>query len=85
MLRQKIEAVIMKINISGNEIKYDSQAKDAADNPLASFFKPLIGSTFTITLDPNTMKVVQGRGPRGVRQEADRRQPADEDAAVGAS
>src|SRR5688572_7064589 len=39
VLVQKIEAVMMKINISQNEIKYDSTAKDAADNPLASFFK----------------------------------------------
>lgn len=62
VLTQKIEAVMMKINISNNEIKYDSQAKDAADNPLASFFKPLIGSSFTITLDPNTMKVIKVGG-----------------------
>lgn len=62
VLLQKIESVVMKINISNNEIKYDSTAKDAPDNPLASFFKPLLGSTFKLTLDPNTMKVVKVEG-----------------------
>jgi hypothetical protein len=62
VLLQKIESVSMKINISNNEIKYDSTAKDAADNPLQSFFKPLVGSTFKLTLDPNTMKVVKVEG-----------------------
>lgn len=62
VLSQKIESVSMKITISGNEIKFDSTAKDAPDNPLASFFKPLVGSTFKLTLDPNTMKVVKVEG-----------------------
>lgn len=62
VLVQKIESVIMKITISSNEIKFDSTAKDAPDNPLASFFKPLIGSQFKLTLDPNTMKVVKVEG-----------------------
>jgi hypothetical protein len=62
VLTQKIESVVMKISISNNEIKYDSTAKDAPDNPLASFFKPLLGSTFKLTLDPNTMKVVKVEG-----------------------
>jgi len=62
VLLQKIESVVMKINISNNEIKYDSTAKDAPDNPLASFFKPLLGSQFKLTLDPNTMKVVKVEG-----------------------
>lgn len=62
VLLQKIESVIMKITISGNEIKFDSTAKDAPDNPLASFFKPLVGSQFKLTLDPVTMKVTKVEG-----------------------
>jgi len=62
VLQQKIESVVMKITISGNEIKFDSTAKDAPDNPLASFFKPLVGSTFKLTLDPVTMKVTKVEG-----------------------
>jgi hypothetical protein len=62
VLEQKIESVNMSIKIATNEIKYNSTAKDAADNPLSSFFKPLIGTTFTLTLDPNTMKVTEIKG-----------------------
>jgi len=62
VLEQKIESVNMSIKISSNEIKYNSTAKDAADNPLASFFKPLVGTTFTLTLDLATMKVTEIKG-----------------------
>jgi hypothetical protein len=62
VLEQKIESVNMSIKIATNEIKYNSTAKDAADNPLASFFKPLIGTTFKLTLDPATMKVMKIEG-----------------------
>ena len=58
VLEQKIEAASMKINLAGNEVKFDTQAKDAADNPLSSYFKPLVGSSFTITLDPSKMTVL---------------------------
>lgn len=63
VLTQKIEACSMKMTLGGNEVKYDSTAKDAAENPLSSFFKPIIGSEFTITLDPATMtvKAIDGR------------------------
>jgi Ca2+/Na+ antiporter len=44
VLTQKIEACTMKMTLGGNEVKYDSTAKDAAENPLSSFFKPIIGS-----------------------------------------
>jgi len=62
VLEQKIESVSMKITIGSNEIKYDSTAKDAADNPLAGFFKPLVGSVFTLTLDPNKLNVTKVEG-----------------------
>lgn len=62
VLEQKIEAASMKISLAGSEVKYDSQAKDAADNPLSSYFKPLIGSVFTITLDPTNLKVLSVGG-----------------------
>ncbi len=44
VLTQKIEACTMKMTLGGNEVKYDSAAKDAAENPLSSIFKPIIGS-----------------------------------------
>ena len=52
----------MSIKISSNEIKFNSTAKDAAENPLATFFRPLIGTTFTITLNPNDMKITEIKG-----------------------
>ncbi len=57
VLEQKIESVNMAIKTGSNEIKFNSKAKDAADNQLAVFFKPLVGASFTLTLDKKTMKV----------------------------
>ena len=62
VLEQKIEAVMTKIVMGGNEVKYDSLAKDANENPLSSFFKPILGSTFTITLNPTTYAVMSVGG-----------------------
>jgi hypothetical protein len=62
VLEQKILSVAMKITIQGNEIKYDSTAKDAENNPLANFFKPIIGTTFKITLDLKKMEVTKVEG-----------------------
>ncbi len=62
VVEQKIEAVIMNIKIGNNAVSYNSTAKDAADNPLSSFFKPLVGASFTLTLDPATMKVTKIEG-----------------------
>lgn len=61
-LEQKIESVNMRIRIGSNEISYNSASKDQTENPVASFFKPLIGASFTITLDPKTMRVVSVQG-----------------------
>jgi hypothetical protein len=59
IIEQKIEGVKMNIEIGGNTITYDS-TKDsaAAGNPLADFFKALIGSSFKIELSPE-LKVVK--------------------------
>ena len=62
-LKQKIEGVIMDIDIGGNKIAYDSTKEGVANNPLADYFKALKGSEFTLVLDTKTMKVdkVEGR------------------------
>jgi len=64
-IKQKIEGVAMDIDIGNQKITYDStNPKDAAgNNPLGEFFKALVGSTFTITLNTKTMKVdkIEGR------------------------
>jgi hypothetical protein len=60
IVKQKIEAVKMDIEIAGNKIPFDS-TKDmgtAGSNPLADFFKALVGSEFTLTISPD-MKVLK--------------------------
>jgi hypothetical protein len=62
VLEQKIDSVNMNIKIGTNTITYNSKDQAAAENPLSMFFKPLIGSSFTVTLDPATMKVTKVDG-----------------------
>jgi hypothetical protein len=62
VIEQKIEGVKMDIEISGNKISYDSTAPSTStNNPLADFFKALVGSTFKLTLSPD-MKVTKIEG-----------------------
>ena len=53
---QKVEGLKMTIDISGNQIKYDSTQPEnpSTGNPgLTEFFKKLVGAEFTATLDSN--------------------------------
>src|SRR5262245_57429434 len=50
-LEQEIAGVTMEIDIGGNKITYDSTKEATANNPLADYFKSLVGSKFTIELD----------------------------------
>jgi hypothetical protein len=65
VVKQKIEAVQMDIDIGGSKISYDS-SKAAADasNPLGEFFKNLVGSEFrlTISLKPDKIQVTKVEG-----------------------
>jgi hypothetical protein len=50
----EIVAVKMDIQIGGNNISYDSRAKDKPpQNPLTDFFQTLVGSKFTLTIGPD--------------------------------
>jgi hypothetical protein len=62
-IEQSIEGVAMDIDIGGSKISYDSTKESTQNNPLADFFKALVGSKFTITLDTKDLKVtdVEGR------------------------
>jgi len=62
ILKQKIEGVAMDIDIGGSKIGYDSTKETAANNPLGEFFKALVGSEFTVTLDTKNMKVTKVDG-----------------------
>lgn len=63
VVEQEITGVKMKIQIGGNQIDYDSEAKDQPNNPLTDFFKALKGSKFKLTINRGTMKVdkIEGR------------------------
>ena len=62
VIKQKIEAVIMNIDIGNQKISYDStKDQQNVNNPLAEFFKALVGTEFTLTLDKN-MKVIKLEG-----------------------
>jgi hypothetical protein len=57
-IKQTIEGVKMNINIGGQNIDYDSTKEATAQNPLGDFFKQLVSSSFTLTLDKG-MKVTK--------------------------
>jgi hypothetical protein len=62
IIEQKIEGVKMDIEIGGNKISYDStNASASTGNPLADFFKALVGSKFKLTISPD-MKVLKIEG-----------------------
>ena len=62
IIKQKIEGVSMEIQIGGTTINYDSNnAAASANNPLGEFFKALVGSEFTLTLN---MKRPEGHQAR---------------------
>ena len=62
IVTQKIEGVKMDIEIGGNKITYDSTNPTASTgNPLADFFKALVGSQFKLTISPD-MKVLKIEG-----------------------
>jgi len=62
-LRQRIEGIVMSIDIGGNKISYDS-TKDTGEtaNPLAEFFKALKGSEFVVTYNTKENKVTKITG-----------------------
>jgi hypothetical protein len=61
-LEQEIAGVKMDIDIGGTKIAYDSTAAQQANNPLGDFFKALVGSKFTVTLDTTKYTVTDMAG-----------------------
>jgi hypothetical protein len=60
-VKQKIIGVKMTIEIGGNTISYDSVKDSGQNNPLGEFFKQLVDSEFTLTID-DQMKVAKVEG-----------------------
>jgi len=63
IIKQKIIGVQMDIDIGGSKISYDSTKDAPANNPLGEFFKALVDSEFTLTVDTKkgTVSKVEGR------------------------
>jgi hypothetical protein len=61
-IEQEIKGVAMDIEIGGSKISYDSTKDTTANNPLGDFFKALVGSKFTITLDTKKLEVTEMTG-----------------------
>jgi hypothetical protein len=58
---QKIIGVKMDIQIGGNTISYDSVKDSGQNNPLGEFFKQLVDSEFTLTVN-DKMKITKVEG-----------------------
>src|SRR5262245_29950929 len=61
-IEQEIIGVVMVIDIGGTKIQYDSTATQQANNPLGDFFKALVNSKFTVTLDTKNYTVTEMSG-----------------------
>jgi hypothetical protein len=61
IVKQKIEGLKMEIEIGGNKIPFDSTKKGAAPQPLSDFYRSLVDSEFTLTIDKNT-KITKIKG-----------------------
>src|SRR5262249_45209274 len=61
-IEQEIIGVKMEIDIGGTKIAYDSTATQQANNPLGDFFKALVNSKFTVTLDTKNYTVTEMTG-----------------------
>jgi len=62
-VEQTIKGVKMNINIGGNNISFDSTAKEQPSNPLTDFFKALVDAKFTLTINKSDMEIskIEGR------------------------
>ncbi len=61
-LKQKIEGVILNIDIGGTKVQYDSTKESASSSPLTDFFKALVGTEFVVTINTKDMKVTKIAG-----------------------
>lgn len=60
-VKQKIDGLKMEIEIGGNKITYDSVKDAGQNNPLGEFFKQLVDSEFTLTVN-DKMEITKVEG-----------------------
>jgi hypothetical protein len=61
IIKQRIDAVKMEIQVGGQPVVYDSTKEGGGSQPLTEFFRALVGTEFNIVLSPE-MKVVRVEG-----------------------
>jgi hypothetical protein len=61
IIKQRIEAVKMEIQVGGQPVVYDSTKEGGGSQPLNEFFRALVGTEFKIVLSPE-MKVLRVEG-----------------------
>ena len=61
-LKQKIEGVILNIDIGGTKVQHDSTKESTSTTPLSDFFKALVGTEFLVTINTKDMKVTKIAG-----------------------
>jgi RNA polymerase sigma factor (sigma-70 family) len=62
VLKQKVEGVRLDLDIGGNKIAFDSAKEATTNNPLAEFYKALVGAELRVTLDREyKVEKVEGR------------------------
>ena len=64
IVKQKIVGVKMDIDIGGNKISYNSTDGSGAQNPMTDFFKALLASELTLTINSKTLKVEDVEGAK---------------------
>lgn len=75
IIKQRIDGVKMDIEIGGNKITYDStKAAKGANDPLADFFRALIGAEYKFTISPK-MEVTRVDGTKGFLRKLKRQNP----------
>jgi hypothetical protein len=74
VVQQKIQAVQIELDITGNKITYDSD-KAGDDSPLSGFVKALVGAELTLTIDPRK-KVTKVEGRDALLEKIGRADPA---------
>jgi hypothetical protein len=61
VVRQRIEAVQVDMEVAGNKISFDSVKGGGDDNPLRDVFKGMVGCEFTMTISPR-LKITKVEG-----------------------
>jgi len=62
VFKLKIEGVQLDLDVAGNKVAYDSTRDDNPTGELSAFYKGLLGSELTVTLDPEMHATnVEGR------------------------